>query len=361
MAAGPRALGTRIILLLLSVLTLWSTFAAWRYAFSNDKAGRMVPYFKSEAANELLRRMDDYSVHAYPPLPPTPNVCPREPLSSAPRPPIFVDNATLSSSEPVNAAIVFLIEFLDRPLPQNHREMMRFNKALWLLWENFNKHYNYPILIFHEPAFAPQYRRRYRRMWPKQLNITFYEVEFAMPKSFPTTEPVDELGLHPTNRRAFPGYNHMIHFFFKDIFDHPAIRDLEYFWRLDHDSEIRSPVQLDLFKYMKNHGLRYGYRTITTDALHVTDGLLGFFDQYRRDPSHIAVNGNTCAAVSQRNCLKVPATKEERREYPPLMYYNNFEIVHVPTWRSTAMRQLAEAVDKTDMIYWDRWGDAPLR
>ncbi|ORY91953.1 glycolipid 2-alpha-mannosyltransferase-domain-containing protein [Syncephalastrum racemosum] len=331
------------------------------YQFLSSGYARYQQY--STAAGRRLQQVEQFDPKDYPPLPePRPELCPIDPLSSTRRPDIVVTKNDTRNDTPVNAAIVYLIEFLDRPLEQNHKEMMRFNKALWLLWENFEEAYRYPIMVFHEPAFTPQYQRRYRRMWPRGLDIHFHLVEFSMPPTFPQNRELTELGLHPTNRRAFPGYNHMIHFFFKDIFDHPAIASLDYFWRLDHDSMLESPVGVDVFKYMQARGLKYGYRTVTTDARHVTNGLLTFFDKYRRDPSHHSLlEGQTCGTTSQQNCMDIPTDRKARENYAPLMYYNNFEIIHVPTWRSAQMRELTNAVDGTDMIYWNRWGDAPLR
>ncbi|KAI8376089.1 nucleotide-diphospho-sugar transferase [Radiomyces spectabilis] len=348
------------LILLLCIGSFISLLLAKRYL----NAYFMFPSFQSDGKS-ILAHINNYDVTDYPPLPmdiQNETLCEGQPpFSNFSRDSILVSRETTRDHH-VNAAIVFLIEFLDRPLAENHREMMRFNQSLWSLYENFSKDYpSYPILIFHESPFTPKYQKHYRNMWPSQLDITFYLIEFDLPPSFPR-HPPHELGLTSTNRRAFPGYNHMIHFFFKDIFDHPAIRDLDYYWRLDHDSEILSPVSVDLFEYMRRHRLLYGYRTVVTDARHVTHGLLSFFDRWRRDPSHQSIIPDlTCAALSQKNCLSIPSTLAERNAIQPLMYYNNFEIVHIPTWRSEPMRQLTDAVHDTNMIYWDRWGDAPLR
>lgn len=353
------------VLFLAAFAFVTTTLTAWQYLVAVYTASHRQKQ-QQTAAGTRIQRIESYDPSEYPPLPPEAPDCPFEPLDNERRrPDILVDLNDTVPGAPVNAAIVFLIEFLDRPMEQNHKEMMRFNRSLWLLYENFIQDYPYPIIIFHEPAFTPHYQKRYRKMWPRQLNITFEQIEFSMPKTFPNfTDAADleALGLNPTNRRAFPGYNHMIHFFFKDIFQHPAVRGLEYYWRLDHDSMVQSRVGVDMFRYMRDRGLRYGYRTVTTDALHVTNGMLAFFDKYRRDTSHKALDGQvSCAEMSQRNCIGIPDTLQEQRSYAPLMYYNNFEIVHIPTWQSSSMTELTDAVDRTGMIYWNRWGDAPLR
>lgn len=294
--------------------------------------------------------------------------CPADPLREDQRPPIVLRNSDVSTTEtpPVNAAIVFLIEFLDRPLEQNHKEMMRFNQSLWRLWKNFNDEYRYPIHIFHEPPFNSTFRDHYRAMWPAEMNITFHLVEFSLPRTFPQIDikdpkQIDSLNMNPTARRAFPGYNHMIHFFFVDIFNHPVIRDLDYFWRLDHDSRLDSKIGVDVFRYMRSRGMDYGYRAVTTEARHVAHGMLDFFNDYMHNSSNQAVSGASAFQQSHRNCLVIPQDYQERQETQPLMYYNNFEIVNVQTWLSPEIQAFTQAVDETNMIYWNRWGDAPLR
>ncbi|KAI9491521.1 glycolipid 2-alpha-mannosyltransferase-domain-containing protein [Zychaea mexicana] len=352
------------VLVLAGIAMLLATIITWEHIATGYTRYRHL----NNPAARHIRAMEDYQSTDYPPLP-QPNdtaACPTHPLSNLPRPNIIVtsnDTSTVPIAT-VNSAIVFLVEFTDRPLKENHHEMMKFSKALWKLWENFSQYYpHYPVYVFHEPAFKTKYRLRYRTMWPPGLKLQFHEINnFDLPPKFPKGISTSDLGLNPTNQRAFPGYNNMIRFFWKQIFEHDMIKQLDYFWRLDHDSMLQSPVGVDVFHYMKERGIKYGYRAVTTDVRHVTNGMLAFFDKYRRNQEHQSMtNGTTCAQMSQRNCLEIPDTPQDRSEYFPLMYYNNFEIVHVPTWRSKPMRQLTDAVDKTDMIYWNRWGDAPLR
>ncbi|KAG2227432.1 hypothetical protein INT45_007457 [Circinella minor] len=355
------------VLLLTGTFTLLVTIITWqhlvtsyfRYRSTNNPAGRKI------------RALENFKNEDYPELPPVVNdiECPPHPLSNLPRPPILATTddtipPSVVAPETVNSAILYLVEFIDRPLKENHREMLKFNKSLWNLWEHFSQDYpQYPVYIFHEPAFTQKYRERYQKMWPPELKVEFFEITFKdIPYLFNLGASLQNLGLNPTNRRAFPGYNNMIRFFWTHVFQSEAVRDLDYFWRLDHDSMLQSRVGVDIFYYMKKRNMKYGYRAVTTDVRHVTNGMLAFFDKYRRDQDHQSVtNGTSCAIMSRKNCLEIPDTTRERNEYFPLMYYNNFEIVHVPTWRSKNMQQLMDSVDNTDMIYWNRWGDAPLR
>ena len=138
------------------------------------------------------------------------------------------------------------------------------------------------------------------------------------------------------------------------MFEHPAVRKLDYFWRLDTDSFILAPVRQDLFRFMAERDLKYGFRVEMRDTPDVTDGLEDFVEAYMA--SHPAA-----AEQAERNGLLL-TPPEDRVVEGAAMYYNNFEVVHVPTFSKQAdLQDFVKAVDETHHIFNRRWGDAPLR
>ena len=100
----------------------------------------------------------------------------------------------------------------------------------------------------------------------------------SIPSIFNQGASLQSLGLNSTNRRAFPGYNNMIGLFWTHVFQSQAIRDLDYFWRLDHACMLQSRVGVDIFHYIEKRNLKYGCRAVTTeDVRHVTNAMLVFF------------------------------------------------------------------------------------
>jgi hypothetical protein len=57
------------------------------------------------------------------------------------------------------------------------------------------------------------------------------------------------------------GYNHMIRFWVKLFFEHPAqeVQALEYYLRLDTDSLVDSQIRYDIFERMRAREYVYGF------------------------------------------------------------------------------------------------------
>ena len=146
----------------------------------------------------------------------------------------------------------------------------------------------------------------------------------------------------------------MIRFWFKTIFEQPAIRALDYFCRMDTDSYFLAPIPHNFLALMHQGGYAYAYRTEIPEGIEVTDGLWDFVSNYMQQ--HPAA-----ARLAEANGFTLPV----QAEWPTTQhhqYYNNFEVVHVPTFSSSFdIIDFTKAVDKTNNIYNRRWGDAPLR
>ena len=117
----------------------------------------------------------------------------------------------------------------------------------------------------------------------------------------------------------------MIQFWFKSVFEQPAIQTLDYLCRMDTDSYFLAPVPQNFLKEM--HICRCVYT----------------------------------ALLAAENGFTVPS-QADRETTSHQQYYNNFEVVHVPTFsKHPDILHFTNAVDRTNNIYNRRWGDAALR
>lgn len=109
------------------------------------------------------------------------------------------------------------------------------------------------------------------------------------------------------------GYNHMIRFWMRNLFELPEIGALDYYMRLDTDSYILSPIHFDIFRVAEvwlcdsfvckisrllcarmwqyqsylccinicqAQGIKYAYNWVFYDANYVTLNMWNFVDQY---------------------------------------------------------------------------------
>lgn len=214
-----------------------------------------------------------------------------------------------------------------------HARLGQLLDSLSRLDNYFNNKYQYPIIIFHElePTILPD-----RLIIRSRSNSTIYfqtvnfTLPYFIPKNFTQQHCVSMLG-----------YRHMCRFHAKGIYDQPIIEGFEYAWRLDDDSKIRKPVFSDLFIIMQKNRYKYGYVRSVYDRPPCIRGLW-----------------ETCQLYITNFSINTTFFREVRSGY---CFSNNFEISQISFWLSDNYRKYIDYIDKTSGIYYNRWGDAPIK
>lgn len=157
----------------------------------------------------------------------------------------------------------------------------------------------------------------------------------------------------PQVRRTKWGYEHMIRFFFVDIFTTDALRGLRYWMRMDADSVLQGPVDMDVFARLDDRPeVAYLHNSENRDKGDIIDGLCDFvrgYAQGHRD--QVATGGGTNGTVPA--CRNSDVFVEG--------YFNNLEIGRVSAFQAPGVREFLDAVEASHGIYNHRWGDALLR
>ena len=223
------------------------------------------------------------------------------------------------------------------------------------LFKNFNRRFRKTVVIFHESDFKAKLflndLMKFSFFTKNDFKLfKFVEVSFHLSPKFIAKHGQNSTNFVPVFHHVFPGYHHVLNFWFQQVFSIPAMREVTYFWRLDSDSQLTVAVNYDIFTFMEDNGYIYGYRSQEYDSPLVTRGLLEFVDKFKSS------NNNTT--------LKQYRNSQTRNEIdmPVPIFYNNFEIVHVPTFQyHEGIKAFNNAVEDSLKIYENRWGDAPLR
>lgn len=149
-------------------------------------------------------------------------------------------------------------------------------------------------------------------------------------------------------KRSKWGYQHMIRFYFKNIFIHKSMCNVKWYMRLDSDSIFNSsqnPFDLvnDSIVYVYNSF----YPSRNYDLIQLTLGMKKFLNDYIRY-YHISPK-------NVYNWNRMFLNKTTRT------YYNNLEIVNMDFFLSLEVQKFINVIDLSHNIYHKSWGDAPLR
>lgn len=229
------------------------------------------------------------------------------------------------------------------------KDIEEFNQSLLLIEKNlipFCK--DIDVIIFHEKDLEP-----FKDKIKHNVKLIFKEIKFKLPDySDDILKEIPELYPHPTHQngpiaywhKGFTmGYRHMCKFFFCDIFRH--ISEYEYSMRLDTDSFIHSPLNYDIFEYMKFKDAIYSFiaPAIQLDNPLVCKDLNNIVKEW------IIEN----RILVKENIDNIPNGK---------VYYTNYEICKVDWFLNDYRSNLFyKFINDTGKIYSARWGDHILR
>jgi mannosyltransferase len=187
-----------------------------------------------------------------------------------------------------------------------------FKQSLESLKSNYLLAFPYPVIVFYEEENGPALASVMKETLEIWNDTTFEPITLSFPDDFdgPKVNNDTKYSSIPFYDR-YPGYQHMIRFWFRSVFEHPRVRKLDYYLRLDTDSFILAPVTYDLFKFMRAHSLHYGYRAGTKDPSWVLGGLSEFVESY--------VNSNGVKPLNGFTAYSTPGADGPT-------YYNNFEV-----------------------------------
>jgi alpha 1,2-mannosyltransferase len=292
----------------------------------------------------------------------------------------------------VNPAIVYLAQN-QKADPQYGRDAVTMlRKSLDLLYLNYNDRFQHQILIFHEGDFTAEDQQS---IIAGRATIRFVEIKFEIP-SFLNRDEIPERWFDGEQNYFGMGHRHMIRFYGLQLFD--ILHDLghDWFFRMDDDSYIHTPITYNLFEFMESNGHDYGYRVDVQEPANCSWGFgeavytyvksehitpATFFDHWT--PGAASIRGRNWLQLIRRS-VRHPVDAL-RRIYRKLLargttdvakkscqlpqfphydlwgYYNNFFITRVGFWRSPEVQSFLHYMDRLGGGYKYRWNDLILQ
>jgi len=153
----------------------------------------------------------------------------------------------------------------------------------------------------------------------------------------------------------FPvGYHNMCRFFGGFAYSHPALKEYDYFWRLDSNVRYLCVPPFDPAQYLIDNDLDYGFIHAEPDAVVTLDG---FSDMLKRFLAQESTPGLLHPKSNYQRWLL-----NDTNDYTFASVYNNFEILSRRFFEGKAYQAWFRFVDRNSTgIYSRRYGDAPIR
>ncbi|KAJ2770504.1 alpha-1,2-mannosyltransferase ktr1 [Coemansia nantahalensis] len=258
-------------------------------------------------------------------------------------PPARVSFDPPAPGERVNGAIVVLVR---------NSELHGLRSSMRMFEDRFNRRYKYPYVLLNDEPFTEEFRDGIAA-------ITTNEVRFGVLNSTMwgyspgVTAAAAQAKLEENKGRYLYGgslsYRFMCRFQSGMFFNHPLVRDLDWYWRLEPDVKYFCDIDYDPFVYMRDKGLKYGF-TIAPRENGKTVETLWFHTR-----EWIKTNQQLLPDRSLANWVM-----GTDGHYNMCHFWSNFEIVDLSLYRSEAYASYFEHLDRTGGFFYERWGDAPV-
>lgn len=129
--------------------------------------------------------------------------------------------------------------------------------------DRFNKNYHYSYVFFNDIAFTEEFKAKTKRIINPESEVHFVTLPKEM-WSYPDFIDLNEAAKTREKMKdiiygSSESYRHMCRFNSKWFYQHPIMDQFDYYWRIEPDTAIYCDMDYDLFEYMNDNKLVYGF------------------------------------------------------------------------------------------------------
>lgn len=232
------------------------------------------------------------------------------------------------------------------------------------LERTFNNKFNYPWTFFNDVPFTSKFKTAIRKEtnaavhfeqvpaehWdiPPWINQDLFEESAKMLK---------EQNIQYANQIS---YRKMCRWNSALFAHHPALKYVQYYWRVEPHVHFFCDISYDVFRFMQEHNKTYGFTINLYDAPQSISGLWPATEEFLAD----STNGHLIHPNSAMGWLTDekhrPGHYKKAHGYSTCHFWTNFEIGDMDFWRGEAYSRYFEHLDRAGGFFYERWGDAPV-
>ncbi|KAF2158234.1 glycosyltransferase family 15 protein [Myriangium duriaei CBS 260.36] len=247
----------------------------------------------------------------------------------------------------------------------------------------FNQWYHYPWVFLNDQPFEKRFIERVTKQVTNGTRLVFDTIGSPMwgwPEQFGEKQQVkamkswdrmvegqgNEFRVGSHAQKA--SYHHMCRFNSGFFFDHPAMREFKWYWRVEPGVSFTCDVPYDPFYHMAKRNKTYGYTIALWELGRTAPSLFratsDFADKLPgpRPALWQALHEASWAPWPIRKYLVplFPSKNARGDGWNMCHFWSNFEIADLDFFRSERYRDYFAHLDKLGGFHFERWGDAPV-
>lgn len=227
-------------------------------------------------------------------------------------------------------------------LAETASDLDDIERSLSTLWIHYNRHLDYPVVIFHE-GLSPSARQRI-------VYASENRVWLVLLPNFNKVPPEWVVAAHELGQDFSVGYRAMTRWRSGPVFLEPALAEFDYAMTLDTDSYFPAVVKADPFEFLQKHGLIAAFPHLGRESASVVVNFMHYFLLYCK-----------LKGLHPRRTRMIAALIETNYKWYQQCLMLDMEVLRLDWFRSDAYQDMFRYMDSTGGFWLYRWGNNPFR
>lgn len=142
------------------------------------------------------------------------------------------------------------------------------------------------------------------------------------------------------------------------FYKHPALKDMQYYWRVEPKVHFFCDVDYDVFRYMRDNNKTYGFTINLYDDPTSIETLWPETTKFLAEHPDYLHENNAMSWLT--DSVRRPEHNKKANGYSTCHFWSNFEIGSLDFWRSKVYEEYFDHLDRAGGFFYERWGDAPV-
>ncbi|EAL86030.1 hypothetical protein KXW98_001409 [Aspergillus fumigatus] len=252
-----------------------------------------------------------------------------------------------------NAALISLVR------NEELEDLISTMKDLERTW---NSKFNYPWIFFNDKPFTEEFKKRTQAETKAKCYYEQVPKEHWDPPEWINMELFRESAAILTEQKIQYSdklsYHQMCRWNSGMFYKHPALKNYKYYWRVEPKVQFFCNVDYDVFRFMEDRNLTYGFTINLFDDPKTVPTLWPETKKFlAANPSYLSSN-NMMGWLTDDSLR--PDHTEAANGYSTCHFWSNFEIGDLDFFRGEQYDAYFNHLDRAGGFFYERWGDAPV-
>lgn len=230
------------------------------------------------------------------------------------------------------------------------------------LERTWNHKFNYPWTFINDVPFTEEFKRETRKHTKAEIKYEIIPKEHWDIPSWINKDMMKEsaklLEEQNVQYASLQSYHQMCRWNSGLFYKHPALLDMQYYWRVEPNVHFFCDIDYDVFRYMRDNNKTYGFTVNLYDSPESISGLWPETIKFLAENKHKQAQPNAMKWLTDKD--RRPDHNRKANGYSTCHFWSNFEIADMSFWRSPEYEAYFEHLDRAGGFFYERWGDAPV-